>query len=161
MSKLIALVFTLLFSSVFPAIAQEKTTIVVQPFTTATGIAWPYDMKQLHIQTLAELQNMEAKKYLVTAEVPATCGRCLALSVQVLEWHPGNAAKRALVGMGSGRESAKIRFALTDQTGKKVFEHEDTIRTEFYASAYASSVGQLAHPLADKIGHRIAEAKLE
>ena len=74
---------------------------------------------------------------------------------------PGSAAKRFLVGMGTGRETAKIRFELTDQSGKRVFEHEDTIRTEFYASAYSSSVGQLAHPLAAKIGHRIAEAKNE
>ena len=79
----------------------------------------------------------------------------------MLERHPRNAAIRYLVGMGTGRETAKIRFKLTVQSGKRVFEHEDTIRTEFYASAYSSSVGQLAHPLADKIGHRIAEAKNE
>ena len=51
--------------------------------------------------------------------------------------------KRALVGLGTGRESAKIRYWLTNQEGKKVFEHDDTIRTEFYASAYSASVGQL------------------
>ncbi len=118
-------------------------------------------MKQLQIQTVAELQNMEAKKYAVTSEMPSSNNHAFTLTVQILEWHPGNAAKRALVGMGTGRESAKIQFALIDPNGKKVFEHEDTIRTEFYASAYMSSVGQLAHPLADKIGHRIAEAKLE
>jgi len=50
---------------------------------------------------------------------------------------------------------------LNNQEGKKVFEHDDTIRTEFYASAYSASVGQLAHPLADKIDGRLAEAKLE
>ena len=161
MTKQLALLLGVILFSVFSSSAQEKPTIVVQPFTTASGIAWPYDMKLLQTQAVAELQNMEARKYLVTTEVPSSSSRCLILSVEILEWHPGNAAKRALVGMGSGRESAKIRFALTDQNGKKIFEHEDTVRTEFYASAYASSVGQLAHPLADKIGHRIAEAKFE
>ena len=43
----------------------------------------------------------------------------------------------------------------------EVFEHDDTIRTEFYASAYSASVGQFAHPVADKIGGRLAEEKLE
>ncbi len=160
MRKLFALWFALALFCVLQAGAQEKPTIVVQPFTLASGVAWPYDMKQLLIQTVAELQNKEAKKYVVTAEAPAAAGQYLTLTVEILEWHPGNAAKRQLVGMGSGRESAKIRFALSDLNGKKVFEHEDTVRTEFYASAYSGSVGQLAHPLADKIGHRIADAKL-
>ena len=161
MIKQIAKVLALVLFGILPAVAEEKPTIAVEPFTLAPGVAWPYDMKQLQIQTVAELQNRETKKYAVTVDIPSTDAHYLTLSVEILEWHPGNAAKRALVGMGSGRESAKIRFSLTDQRGRKVFEHEDTIRTEFYASAYASSVGQLAHPLADKLGHRIAEAKLE
>ena len=168
MSKPIALLFALFLTSavasvwpVWQASAQEKLTIVVQPFTLADGVAWPYDMKQLQLQTTAELQNKDAKKYVILPDPPATGCRCLTLHVEVLEWHPGNAAKRALVGMGSGRESAKIHFELADANGKRVFEHEDIIRTEFYASAYASSVGQLAHPFADKIGKRIAEAKFE
>jgi hypothetical protein len=161
MRKEIALLFVLVFSCALPSLAQDKPTIVVQPFTLASGVSWPYDMKMLEMQTTAELHSQDAKKYNIVSEAPATATPYLSLRVEVLEWHPGNAAKRALVGMGTGRESAKIRFELTDQNGKRVFEHEDTVRTEFYASAYSSSVGQLAHPLADKIGHRIAEAKIE
>ena len=165
MRKEIASVFVLalvlVFSCALPSSAQDKPTIVVQPFTMASGVSWPYDMKTLEMQTTAELRNQDAKKYNIVAEAPATSTSYLSLRVEVLEWHPGNAAKRYLVGMGTGRETAKIRFELTDQSGKQVFEHEDTVRTEFYASPYSSSVGQLAHPLADKIGHRIAEAKIE
>ena len=80
---------------------------------------------------------------------------------EVLQWHPGNRAERWAVGMGAGRESARIRFWLTDTSGKKVFEHEDTIRAEFWGNEYADSVGQLAHPFADKIATRLAQAKLE
>ena len=56
-----------------------------------------------------------------------------------------------LVGMGTGRETAVIHYWLTDKTGKKVFEHTDTIRAAFWGNAYAGSVGQLAQPFADKI----------
>ena len=74
-------------------------------------------------------------------------------------WQPGNAAKRILVGMGSGRESSVISYQLTDAPGKKVVEHTDTIRTNFY-SQNAGSTGTLAHPIAQKISDRIKGAKL-
>jgi Domain of unknown function (DUF4410) len=141
--------------------AQDKTTIVVNPFKMAPQVSWPYDMKELERQVLAELQNKDRTKFNISADASTTGSHCLTLEVEILEWHPGNAAKRALVGLGTGRESAKIRYWLTNQEGKKVFERDDTIRTEFYASAYSASVGQLAHPLADKIGGRLAEARLE
>ena len=65
-----------------------------------------------------------------------------------------------MVGMGSGRESAEIRYWLTDDQGKRLFEHKDTIRAEFWGNAYAGSVGQLAHPFASKIAGRLTEAKV-
>jgi len=141
--------------------AQEKPTIVVNTFKTAPEVSWPYDMKELQRQVVAELQNKDRRLYNISVEAPSSGSHYLTLGVEVLEWHPGNAAKRALVGMGTGRESAKIRYSVVTSEGKKVFEHEDIIRTEFYASAYAGSVGQLVHPLADKIGGRLADAKLE
>jgi hypothetical protein len=157
----IALILATSLLAILPAWAQEKLSIVVSAFKTAPDISWPYDMKELQRQTVAELQNKDKKKFNISTDPPTPGGHYVTLEVEILEWHPGNAAKRALVGLGTGRESAKIRYWLTSQDGKKVFEHEDTIRTEFYASAYVGSVGQLAHPLADKIGGRLAEAKLE
>jgi hypothetical protein len=62
--------------------------------------------------------------------------------------------------MGSGRETAKIHYWLTDASGKKVFEHTDTIRAAFWGNGYADSVGQLAQPFADKIAERLAAAKI-
>jgi hypothetical protein len=140
--------------------AQEKPAIVVQPFTTANGVSWPYDMQRMTSQTLAELQTKDGKKYEISAETPSSRAHCYFLSGEVLEWHPGNRAKRVLVGVGTGRETAKIRYWLADETGKKVFEHEDTIRAEFWGNEHADSVGQLAHPFADKIAGRLAQAKL-
>jgi hypothetical protein len=60
----------------------------------------------------------------------------------------------------SRRETAKIHYWLTDASGKKVFDHTDTIRAAFWGNGYADSVGQLAQPFADKIADRLAEAKL-
>jgi len=149
---------SLLASGVF---AQEKPTVVVKEFKTAEGVSWPYDMTRMITQVVAELQNKEGKKFLVASQAPENAARYFTLEGEVLEWHPGNRAKRMLVGAGTGRETAKIRFWVTDAGGKKVFEHQDTIRAEFWGNEYADSVGQLAHPFADKIAGRLAEAKLE
>jgi hypothetical protein len=143
--------------------AQDKTTavVVVREFSVAAKAAWPYDVKQLQSQTLAELTSKVGDKANVLAAPPATApARLYTLDGEIVSWRSGNAAKRVLVGMGSGRESADIHYWLTDAQGKKVFEHKDTIRAEFFGNAYAGSVGQLAHPFASKIAGRLADAKV-
>ena len=139
--------------------AQEKPVIVVRPFTMASGVSWPYEMQRMTQQTLAELQNKDGKKFEITADSPAGRNHYFTLAGEVLQWHPGNRAERWAVGMGAGRETAKIHYWLCDEAGKKVFEHEDTIRAEYWGNQYADSVGQLAHPFADKIANRLAQAK--
>lgn len=147
---------------VLPSIAsaQDKVAIVVHTFTATPGQPWPYDMKQMAAQTVAELQRKDGKRFDVALEAPASQAKTYTLDGEVAEWHPGNRAKRLVVGMGSGREAAKIHYWLTDASGKKVFEHTDTIRAAFWGNGYADSVGQLAQPFADKIADRLAEAKL-
>ena len=140
--------------------AQEKPVIVVRPFTMANGVSWPYDMQKMTMQTIAEMQNKDRKKYEVAAESPAPPSHVYTLDGQVTEWHAGNRAKRVLVGVGTGRETAKIHYWLSDENGKRIFEHEDVIRAEFWGNEYADSVGQLAHPFADKIAGRLGQAKL-
>lgn len=140
--------------------AQEKPVIVVRPFTMASGVSWPYDMQKMTLQTIAEVQNKDRKKYEIVAEPPAVPTHVYTLDGEVVEWHAGNRAKRVLVGVGTGRETAKIHYWLTDDSGKRVFEHEDTVRAEYWGNEYADSVGQLAHPFADKIAGRLGQAKL-
>ena len=140
--------------------AQDKPAIVVHTFTVTPGRPWPYDMKQMAAQTAAELQRKDGKRFDVAEEPSSVQAKTYTLDCQVTEWHPGNRAKRLVVGMGSGRETAKIHYWLTDATGKKVFDHTDTIRAAFWGNGYADSVGQLAQPFADKIADRLAEAKL-
>lgn len=154
------LVLALSVLAIVPLRAQEKPTIVVQAFATAAGVSWPYDARQMTAQTIAELQHKDGNTFDVSSQAPTGRSRVYTLNGEVLEWNPGNRAKRMMIGYGSGRETAKIHYWLSDQTGKKVFEHEDIIRAEFWGNEYAGSVGQLAHPFADKIATRLKEAKL-
>jgi hypothetical protein len=143
--------------------AQDKTaaTLVVREFSVGSKAAWPYDVKQLQTQTIAELISKLGNQanIIATAPSPAPAG-VYTLDGEIVSWRSGNAAKRLIVGMGSGRESADIHYWLTDAQGKKIFEHKDTIRAEFWGNAYAGSVGQLSHPFASKIAGRLADAKV-
>jgi len=143
-----------------PALSsQDKPTLVVNAFTTASGVELPYDLKQLHGQLVAELKVMLGKEFTVVAEAPTSApGKVYTLDGEIVAWRPGNAAKRILVGMGSGRESSDIAYRVTDASGTKVVDKQDTIRTNFYSQA--GSTGTLGHPIAQKIAERIRSAKL-
>ena len=65
--------------------SQEKPVIVVQVFTAASDVVWPYDMKQMQAQIVAEPPSTPASKVYI-------------LATEITAWHPGNAAKRLLVG---------------------------------------------------------------
>ena len=141
--------------------SQEKPVIVVQTFTPAANVVWPYDMKQLQTQIVAELKVSLGKDFDIVAEAPTTPpSKVYTLTTEITAWHPGNAAKRLLVGLGSGRESADIQYQLTDGSGKKLVERKDTIRTNFFSQG-AGSTGTIGHPFAEKIADRIKDAKLK
>jgi hypothetical protein len=133
---------------------------VVAPFTTSEGVELPYDLAQLQAHLVAEFKVMLGKDFEVVPELPAADAPTAVyqLDGEITSWRPGNAAKRLLVGMGSGRESTDLRYRLTDKVGVKVLERSDTIRTNFYAQS--GSTGTLGHPIAQKITQRIKEAKL-
>jgi hypothetical protein len=145
-----------------PALAsQGKSVLVVHEFTVASGVNLPYDMKLMHPQLVSEFKVMLAKDFEIVAEAPAApAGRVYALNAEITAWRPGNAAKRLLVGMGSGREASDIQYRVVDASGNKVVDSLDTIRTNFYSQG-AGSTGTLAHPIAQKIADRIKDAKLK
>jgi hypothetical protein len=143
------------------AYSQGKPVLVVQPFTTATDVAWPYDVKVMQAQTVAEFKVTLGKDFDIVADPPASPqGNVYTLETQITAWHSGSAATRIIVGFGSGRESADIRYQVSDGSGKKVLERQDRIRTNFYSQGAGSS-GTLAHPFAQKIAERIKNAKLK
>jgi hypothetical protein len=140
---------------------ESRSVVIVREFSVSDRIGWPYDIKQLQSQTVAELRAKSADHLDVLVGDPATPRtHTYTLDGEIVSWRPGNRAKRMMIGMGSGRETAGIHYWLTDEQGKKIFDHKDTIRAEFWGNAYASSVGELAHPLASKIAARLTEAKL-
>jgi hypothetical protein len=140
--------------------SQSKPVIVVKPFTMAKGVELPYDMKMIQSQLVPELKVMIGKEFDIQAEAPASPSDTVyTLDGEFKGWRAGNAAKRLMIGMGSGRESSDLAYQLADASGKKVVERQDTIRTNFY-SQNAGSTGTLAHPIAQKIADRIKEAKL-
>ena len=141
--------------------SQGKRVIVVQPFTVAAGVELPYDMKLLQPQLIADLRVQIGKEFDVVGELPANPqGSVYTLEGEVTGWRPGNAAKRLVVGLGSGREASDVRFLVADKAGQKVIESTDTVRTNFYSQG-AGSVGTLVHPIAQKIAKRIKDAKLK
>jgi hypothetical protein len=141
--------------------AQGKPVLVVNVFTTAEGVALPYDTKQLRDQLVAELNVMIGKEFQILAEAPASSGGALyTLNGNVLSWRAGNVAKRMLVGFGSGREGLDLQYHVTDADGKKPVDRKDSIRTNFYSQS-AGSTGTLGHPIAQKIAERIRTAKLK
>ena len=159
-NRRLLLLFVGLCVSITDLSSQTKSVIVVQPFTKGAGVELPYDLKQLQGQLVAEFKVMLGKEYDFVAEVPAgQQGTIYTLSCEITGWRPGNAAKRIVVGLGSGRESTDLQYQVTDASGKKAVEQKDTIRTNFYAQS--GSTGTLGHPIAQKITERIKDAKLK
>ena len=147
----------------FASWAAEKPVIVVHAFTMAPGTTWPYDVKQMQTEAVAELQAKFRNKFDIVTEAPAQAhGKTYTLDGEVTGWRPGNRAERSVWGQwGVGRESADIHFWVTDEAGEKKLDTRDTIRAELAGVQYQNSVGELAHPFASKIVHRIGEAKLK
>ena len=160
-SRIFAAILVLVLTALPARTRSERATLLVHSFTVSPGVPWPYDMKQLATETVAELQRKNSKQFDVLPEASASQGHLFTLDGEVTEWHPGNRATRILVGLGSGRETAKIHYWLSDETGRKVFDHTDTIRAAFWGNEYAASVGQLALPFADKIAARLAHVKFD
>src|SRR5580765_383604 len=141
--------------------SQGKPVIVVQAFTASAGVELPYDLKQLQPQLVADLKVQMGKEFDFVAEAPASPpGTIFTLDTAITGWRPGNAAKRLVIGLGSGREASDIQYRVTDGSGKKVLEGKDTVRTNYYSQG-AGSIGTLVHPIAQKLAERIKNAKLK
>ena len=141
--------------------SQGKPVIVVQTFTTASGVDLPYDMKLMQTQLVPEFKVMLGKEFDIVTEAPTKPqGTVYVLDAEITGWRPGNVAKRLIVGLGSGREASDIQFRVSDGSGKKVLERTETVRTNFYSQGAGSS-GTLAHPIAQKIADRIKDANLQ
>jgi hypothetical protein len=159
----ILMVFTFVIAlGLVPARAQEKPTLVFHAFTVASGVDFPYDVKDLQVQTLQEIRAQDGDQFDVVTDAPANQAHVYTLDGEVLEWHKGNTAERMLIAAGSvaGRENAKIHFWLTDKDGKKVYEQTDVVRQLFMRNKHMKSTGMLARPFREKIAERLKDAKV-
>jgi hypothetical protein len=147
-----------LFTGQAFAQTQEKATLVVHQFSVASGVQWPYSIEQLQKATVAELMAKCGTRAEVLTETPENKTKVLILEGEILSWKAGNRATRLMIGLGAGRESAKIHYYLSDASGKKVFESTDTIRQSVWGGGYTPSVGELVQPFANKIANRISES---
>src|SRR5262245_50574524 len=67
---------------------QTKPALLVETFTAAPGVAWPYDMKLLQSQTVAELKGKD--RFNVVTDVAAESEDVVyRLQGEVVEWHAG------------------------------------------------------------------------
>jgi hypothetical protein len=132
--------------------------LVVRSFAVAPDIAWPYTAAQVKAQMIASLKMKVGNKFNVVPEAPPGSGHDYVLQGEVTKWNAGNQAVHSFVGYGAGRESAAIHYWVTDPKGEKIFEHKDVIRESYFSGV--SSVGELAHPLADKVAIRLRDAKI-
>ena len=159
--KKLLLVISALAVSIAGVSSQERGVLLVNAFTVAAGVELPYDMKLLQTQLVAELKVELKKEFTIVSEAPQAPGTALfTLDGEITGWRPGNAAKRLVVGLGSGREASDILFRVADSSGKNVLERKETVRTNFYSQGAGSS-GTLAHPIALKVAERIKDAKLK
>lgn len=141
-----------------PPVSSSLPILVVHEFAVAPDIAWPYTPNQVRVQLIASLKMKVGDKFNIVSEAPPGTGHDYVLQGEVAKWKAGNQAVRSFVGYGAGRETATIHYWVTDPSGEKVFDHTDTIRASYFSGV--SSVGELAHPLADKVAIRLKEAKL-
>ena len=160
MRRLLLSVVVIVFAASIAALAADDTRpiLVVRPFTAAEGVSLPYDAGQLQLQLVAELKVLLGRRFDVTAH-PPTDRVAYVLHGRITGWRAGNVAKRLIIGLGSGRESADLAVTVKSSDGRTLLEKSDTIRTNFYSQS-SGSTGTLAHPFAQKIADRLEDLEL-
>ncbi len=81
----------------------------------------------------------------------------LELHARLVDFEPGNAAKRMFVGFGTGRSHARFEFTITDATtGEVVWQASIKHTASFWFNGYTSSAGERAE-LPDGIAKKLVE----
>ena len=144
-----------------PATTNAKPVLVVREFDVRPGVQWPYDLKLLQTATVTRLRKEEEVHTALDIVADALSDAILpvyTLAGEVLSWQAGSRTKRLVIGLGTGRESADIRYWIVDGSGTKVFERKDTIRAALMGNSVAASAGQLVDPFVSKIAERLIDS---
>src|ERR1035438_10735190 len=89
-----------------PALALEKPALVVHAFTVASGVKFPYDMKELQVRAITMLKNKNAEQFGAISDAPSDPAAQYALDGEVLEWHKGNTLER--MALAIDRKSTRL-----------------------------------------------------
>ena len=54
-----------------PARAQDKPALLVHAFTLASGVDFPYDMKDLQTQTIGEIKAEDGEQFDAVSDAPS------------------------------------------------------------------------------------------
>jgi len=163
----IGMVMFLLLLSGITAHAGKKPLdsyrgLVVEAFDSSVkgAIGLPKAVRDACLQAIkeeglfTEVASAEEEKAKTAEQQPAKEG-VLRLSGQLVDFEPGNAAKRLMVGFGSGRAHAAFDFALRDPaTGQIVWQKKLKQTASFWFNGTTSSAaerGELPEGLAKKL----------
>jgi hypothetical protein len=134
-----------------PGLAEKKSIdrskmLVVQPFTSevkgAAGL--PEAVRDAIIQTFKDEKAFAA---VLTPQEAADKDKAslLELNGKLVDFAAGNAAKRMLVGFGSGRANATFEFTVTDLgTSQVIWQKAIKQSASFWFSSYTSSAAERA-----------------
>lgn len=156
-----------------PAQAQKKSldaykTVVVQPFETSVkgAIGLPEATRTSVIRALKEAGTFAAvltPEEAVTKLSPDDKTPRLDLQAKLVDFAPGNAAKRLMVGFGSGRAHARFDFTLKDAaSGEVVWQGSVKQTASYWFNQYTSSAserGELPEGVAKKLVEQLNKAR--
>jgi len=157
----------LLLSQPYQALAGEKPldgykSLVVERFDSSVkgAIGLPDAVRSACVQAIkedglfSEVTTAEEEAAKAGATEAGKAG-LLRLSAQLVDFEPGNAAKRLMVGFGSGRAHAGFEFTLRDPaTNQIVWQKRLKQTASFWFNGTTSSAaerGELPEALAKKL----------
>jgi hypothetical protein len=170
----IAVMLAWMLGSACPAQAQKKSlapykTVVVQPFQTsisssdASGL--PEATRTAVIQALkdagffAEILTPDEASTKLNPDKTSW----LQLEARLVDFAPGNAAKRIMLGFGSGRAHARFEFTFKDAASGEVLWQDSVKQTaKYWGNAVSSSSGErseLPQGVAKKLMEQLNKAR--
>ena len=136
--------------------AEKAQTVVVLPFESAVkGASTLSDAtRSAVIQMLKEEKLFEA---VLTPEEAKDKDKAniVELGARLVDFEPGNAAKRLLVGLGTGRAHAGFEFSMKDSTGQ-VWKKTVKSTASFWFNGYTSSATERAE-LPDGVAKKLID----
>src|SRR5690349_17268338 len=76
----------------------NRPVLIVREFTVSNKTGWPYDLKQLQSETVAELRGKTSTTDVLVGPPATPRAHTYTLEGEIVSWRSGNAAKRYMIG---------------------------------------------------------------